>query len=70
MSTLMEKILTIAAATKRIAWDLIPEKAFEKYDLEMLILERLGIKGKELDRRSIEVYNRIFAEYGYTKQLR
>lgn len=63
----MEKILTIATAAKRIAWDMIPEKAFEKYDLEILILERLGLRGKELARRSVEVYNQIFAEYGYTK---
>lgn len=63
--SLMQAIVKIAT-TLRVSWDKIPEKVIQKYDRELGLLERTE-SGRSFKKRSIDLYNQLFAPYGYTK---
>jgi len=65
---IMEKIQTILTATKRVAWDRIPDRVIKRYEDEMVILNEL-YSGSELKRQAAVIYNIIFGQYGYTKPV-
>lgn len=66
MPTLMEKIMTIMTATKRVAWDEIPDNVFQEYERKMAMVERTA-DPRTFRELAVEVYNKIFGAYGYTK---
>lgn len=64
--SIMSKIMTIAAAVKRVAWDKIPEQIIQKYDAEMVMIKK-QYRGSQFKLLSTQLYNECFGGYGYTK---
>jgi hypothetical protein len=63
----MQKIQTIMTAVKRMAWDKIPEDVLVKYERELSILQQKEHNEFRYRQASIQLYNRLFSGYGYTK---
>lgn len=63
----MQKIQTIVIAVKRMAWDEIPDNIISRYEIELSRLKKHTDNEFKFKQLSIQLYNSIFGEYGYTK---
>lgn len=64
----MSSIL-VRVAAKRTDWDQIPAYVIEDYEKEIAMLHSMGFRGREFQARATQIYNTIFAPYGYKKPV-